>query len=305
MIKKTVAILMATYNGEKYISKQIDSILDQKEVNVHLYISDDSSEDNTVNIIEEYKLKFPDNFKKLFHVKFRSPSKNFLSLFAKIPDTYDYYAFSDQDDVWFENKLKNSINKINENYDLYCGRTENVNEDLVTLGYSPLFKNGPDFRNALVQSIAGSNTMVFNNKIFNLIKPSFNFNVPMHDWWIYILTTFVNYKVYYDPIPQLFYRQHQNNFNGSNTGLRNLIKRIISGLKGEYKKNNNINEKNILEFIDYGTKENLKIFYRFQNLRKNSNVLNFNTQEFREYGVYRQTLTGNIMLKLSLILKKA
>ena len=103
MIKNTVAILMATYNGEKYISKQIDSILDQKEVNVHFYISDDSSEDNTVKIIEEYKLKFPDNFKKLFHVKFRSPSKNFLSLFTKIPDTYDYYAFSDQDDVWFEN----------------------------------------------------------------------------------------------------------------------------------------------------------------------------------------------------------
>ena len=100
-------------------------------------------------------------------------------------------------------------------------------------------------------------------------------------------------------------RQHQNNFNGSNTGLRNLIKRIISGLKGEYKKNNNINEKNILEFIDYGTKENLKIFYRFQNLRKNSNVLNFDTEEFRKYGLFRQTLTGNIMLKLSLILKKA
>ena len=227
------------------------------------------------------------------------------SLFIKVPDTYDYYAFSDQDDVWFDNKLKNSIKKIDKNYDLYCGRTENVYHNLVTFGYSPLFRNNPNFRNALVQSLAGSNTMVFNNKIFNLVKPSFNFDVPMHDWWIYILTTFANYKVYYDPIPQLLYRQHQNNFNGSNTGIINLLKRIIFGLKGEYKKHNNLNEKNILEFIDYGTNENLKIFYKFQILRKNSSIFNFDNKEFHEYGVYRQTLLGNIMLKLSLILRKA
>ena len=214
----TVAVLMATFNGEKFISKQIESILAQKDVNVHLYISDDASNDNTTEIIKNYKTKFPENFKKLFHVNFRSPSKNFLSLFVKVPDTYDYYAFSDQDDVWFDNKLKNSIKKIDENYDLYCGRTENVHHNLVTFGYSPLFRNNPNFRNALVQSVAGSNTMVFNNKIFNLVKPSFNCDVPMHDWWIYILTTFANHKVYYDPIPQLFYRQHQKKhprFQGS------------------------------------------------------------------------------------------
>lgn len=303
--KNTVAVLMATYNGEKFISKQIESILAQNNVNVHLYISDDASNDNTVNIIEDYKSKLPETFKKLFHVNFRSPSKNFLSLFAKIPDNYDYYAFSDQDDVWFENKLQNSIKKINQNYDLYCGRTEIVDQNLVTTGYSPLFRNKPIFRNALVQSIAGSNTMLFNNKIFKLAKKSFNFDVPMHDWWIYILTTFTNSKVYYDPIPQLFYRQHPKNFNGSNTGILNLFKRIINGIKGEYKKNNNLNEKNILEYIDYGTIENLKIFYKFQNLRKKSNVFNFEENEFEKYGVYRQTLTGNIMLKLSLMLKRA
>jgi len=305
MKKNTVAILMATYNGEKFISQQLESILAQKEVDVHLYVSDDASNDNTVEIIKDFSSRYPENFKKIFNVEFRSPSKNFLSLFAKVPETYDYYAFSDQDDVWFENKLKNSINKINDGYDLYCGRTENVNQDLVTFGYSPLFNNKPIFRNALVQSIAGANTMVFNNKIFNLVRPSFNLNSPMHDWWIYILTTFADYKVYYDPVPQLFYRQHQNNFNGSNTGIRNLFKRIINGFKGEYKKNNNLNEKNILEFIDYGTKQNLKIFYQFQNLRKNSSIFNFENKDFSRVGVYRQTLLGNIMLKLSLILRKA
>lgn len=305
MKKKTVAVLMATFDGEKFISEQIESILAQEGVNIHFYISDDASNDNTVEIIKNYISKFPENFKNLFHVNFRSPSKNFLSLFVKVPDTYDYYAFSDQDDVWFENKLKNSIKKINENYDLYCGRTEIVDQNLVTTGYSPLFRNNPTFRNALVQSIAGSNTMLFNNKIFKLTRSSFNFDVPMHDWWIYILTTFSNSKVYYDPIPQIFYRQHKKNFNGSNEGIINLFKRIINGIKGEFKKNNNLNEKNILEFIDYGTMENLKIFYKFQNLRKKSNVFNYEENEFEKYGVYRQTLIGNIMLKLSLMFRKA
>ena len=176
---------------------------------------------------------------------------------------------------------------------------------MVTTGYSPLFRNNPTFRNALVQSIAGSNTMLFNNKIFKLTRSSFNFDVPMHDWWIYILTTFSNSKVYYDPIPQIFYRQHKKNFNGSNVGIINIFKRIINGIKGDFKKTNNLNEKNILEYIDYGTMENLKIFYKFQNLRKKSNVFNYEENEFEKYGVYRQTLIGNIMLKLLLMLRKA
>ena len=65
--KPTVAILMATYNGEKYLSEQIDSILNQRQVNVHLYVSDDGSTDNTLNIIQDYKNKYKDwvNFLKI------------------------------------------------------------------------------------------------------------------------------------------------------------------------------------------------------------------------------------------------
>ena len=70
--KPTVAILMATYNGEKYISQQIDSILNQSEVNVHFYISDDGSTDNTLNIIQDYKNKYKENFKK--NSLFKNPS---------------------------------------------------------------------------------------------------------------------------------------------------------------------------------------------------------------------------------------
>ena len=303
--KPKVAILMATYNGAEFIREQIESILNQQDVEVCFYISDDGSTDETLNILEYYFKNYPHQFKKLFHVQYHHPAKNFLSLLNKISIKYDYYAFSDQDDVWLDDKLKTAINKINEGHALYCGRTENVNHKLQSFGYSPLFTFPPSFKNAIVQSIAGSNTMVFNQEVLDLLKQSFDYKVPMHDWWTYLLTTFAGYSVYYDPIPKVLYRQHRYNFNGSNLGIRNQLKRIFFGLLGRYQYWNNLNEKNLMSYINLGTRENLKTFYQFQFLRKKSNFINFNLDYINRIGVYRQTLFGNWMLKLSLLLKRA
>ena len=305
MKKPVVAIIMATYNGARFIQEQIDSILNQQVVDVHFYISDDGSSDSTLDIINEYFKNYPDQFKKLFQVDFKSPARNFLSILPKVIQDYDYYAFSDQDDVWMDNKLQTAIKKINEGYALYCGRTENTNKNLQSYGHSPLFRFLPSFKNAIVQSIAGSNTMVFNQEIFNLLKDSFNYKVPMHDWWTYQLATFTGHHVYYDPIPKVFYRQHSHNFNGSNLGIRSQLKRIFHGLFGRYQYWNNLNEKNLMEYLDFGTKENLKVFYQFQYLRKKSNFLNFKLSYINQVGIYRQTLFGNWMLKLSIFLKRA
>jgi glycosyltransferase involved in cell wall biosynthesis len=303
--KPIVAIIMATYNGEKYLKEQLDSILNQRDVIVHLYISDDGSTDNTLNIIQDYKDKYQKNFKNVFKVNFNHPANNFLSILPKITDQYEFYAFSDQDDVWYEDKLITAISKIKEGNDLYCGRTENVNKNLISIGYSPLFEFAPCFKNAIVQSIAGSNTMLFNQKIFNLLKTSFNLDVHAHDWWTYILATFSGHQVYYDPFPKIMYRQHENNFNGSNLGLFNQLRRIIMGLFGRFKYWNNLNEKNLMEFLDFATRENLKIFYKFQYLRKKYTFMNFNPTYINRVGVYRQTTLGNWMLKLSILLNRA
>jgi glycosyltransferase involved in cell wall biosynthesis len=305
MKKPVVAILMATYNGARFIQEQIDSILNQQGVDVHFYISDDGSSDSTLDIINEYFKNYPDQFKKLFQTNFKHPARNFLSILPKISQDYDYYAFSDQDDVWMESKLQAAIKKISEGYGLYCGRTENTNKNLQSHGYSPLFSFPPSFKNAIVQSIAGANTMVFNQEIFNLIKDSFNYQVPMHDWWTYLLATFVGHQVYYDSIPKVFYRQHSNNFNGSNLGITKQLMRLIYALLGRYKHWNNLNEKNLMEYLDLGTRENLKVFYQFQFLRKKSNFLNFNPSYLNRIGIYRQTLLGNWMLKLSIFLNRA
>ena len=82
--KPLVAIIMATYNGADFIREQIDSILRQRDVDVHFYISDDGSRDETLAILHNYFQQYPQQFKKLFEVKFHHPAKNFLSILPKI-----------------------------------------------------------------------------------------------------------------------------------------------------------------------------------------------------------------------------
>ena len=100
---------MSTYNGERYLREQIDSILQQIDVEIELIIRDDGSNDGTVQIIEEYASKYPcisyycgDNV---------GVGKSFMELLKNAP-TADYYAFSDQDDVWLKDKLIRAVKAI-------------------------------------------------------------------------------------------------------------------------------------------------------------------------------------------------
>jgi len=303
--KPLVAILMASCNGVDFIEEQIESILHQKKVNVHIYISDDNSTDNTLNIVNDYRQKYPENFKGLFNVKLKSPCKNFLGLVNKIEDSYDYYAFSDQDDVWFPDKLEHAIDIINQGHDLYCGRTEIVNSKLTSFGYSPLFSFPPSFQNAIVQSIAGGNTMVFNKKIFTLLKDNSQVDVESHDWWTYILATFAGHKVYYDRNPKVLYRQHSHNYHGSNIGTFNQIARIFYALIGRYKSWTDEHFLELSKIVDLGTKQSLKTFYQYGILRNRRFLHKFSLNDINRVGIYRQTSQGNLFLKIAIFLRRA
>jgi len=298
--KKTVAIIMATYNGENFIKQQIDSILSQKKVSVDFYISDDSSNDNTLNIVAAYKKKYPKKFKKIFCVRFRSPSKNFLSIIKKININYKYYAFSGQDDVWHSNKLNRAINILDKGYNLYCSRTILVNKNLEIYGYSKLFKKPPVFENAIVQCIAGGSTMVFDNKLFKILQKNCSFNVPSEDWWLYILSTFFGKKVFYDKFPTIFYRSHDNNAMGPNVSLLSMLKRLFMVLNNELKKWNNQNI-NALKKISKKNipKQNIKTLNDFISLRTS-----YKFNDIIKLRVFRQTWFSNLMLKFFFILKK-
>ena len=168
-----VAIIMSTYNGEKYLREQIDSILNQKNVDVELFIRDNGSSDSTAEIISDYAVK---NHNVIFWNKDsiinRGIRDSFLTLLKEVCDEYtdiNYFAFADQDDVWKSEKLYAAVKMIEENADretptLYYSNKTFVDADLNLISEEHIKYYG-DFFEALWPSLASGCTMVFNKKM--------------------------------------------------------------------------------------------------------------------------------------------
>ena len=168
-----VAILMCTKNGAAFIDEQLKSIAEQTHENWILIVSDDGSEDGTVGKLKEFSESHPHK------VIIRSgPDSgvcaNFLSLANDPTIDADYLAFSDQDDIWHRDKLQRALSWLaavpRQTPGMYCGRTELMTIDGKSYGFSPLFTGTPAFQNALVQSLAGGNTMVFNRAAKKILE---------------------------------------------------------------------------------------------------------------------------------------
>ncbi len=295
------AILMSTKNGEKYVQEQINSILKQKGTKIHLYISDDNSSDQTIKIIRELKKK-NNNIKKIFTGKYGSAAKNFFFLISKVSINYNFYAFSDQDDIWKSNKISAAIIKLKSGYDIYGSRTILTNKNKKIIGKSYYFRKKPTFNNSILQNIAGGNTMVFKRKLFKEIKNLKIKDAPSHDWLLYIYATFRGYHYYYDKNSLIYYRQHENNDIGSNKGIINQFKRVIMTIKGEYKLWNNSNIKFLKKIKKLGTNENIKLFNKFLFYRNNNYYL-IKDIILGRFPFYRQTTNGNFLLKIAMIIK--
>ena len=161
---KKIQVLMSTYNGEKYIREQINSILAQTGVEVNLLVRDDGSKDKTLEILKGYKEI------KIIEAKNVGATNSFLELLS-LAGEYEFYAFADQDDVWDENKLKVAISKL-ENYDcpaIYSGNTRLVDKDLNEIKcetLSPITTLGA----AIVKNYATGCTIVFNKELMVHLK---------------------------------------------------------------------------------------------------------------------------------------
>jgi glycosyltransferase involved in cell wall biosynthesis len=304
--KKTVAILMTTCNGEKFINEQINSILRQKGVLIHFYISDDNSTDQTLNILNNYFLKYPDNFKKLYRVNFKNCNRNFINLIMNVPNHYEYYALADHDDFWLKNKLYRAISILkNKNCSAYGCRLKVVDTNLKFLGfYSPLFLRKLSFKNALVQGIVGNATLVFNNKILKIFqKTRINF-ITDTAWLIYLITTYCGYTFFYDKKPMILYRQHLNNDHSISTSYYLRFKRILKSIFLRSDKITNDNHIKYLKKIKSNVpQENILTLKRFEYMKKNLFFLNFSLKYFQNTGIYRQTKIGNLRLIISFFLK--
>lgn len=216
-----VDILLATYNGEKYLKAQLDSILSQTYSNFRLLISDDSSTDNTKKILEEYKEK--DNRIILFLQKENlGVIKNFEFLLKKVDSKY--YMFSDQDDIWKENKIEKSVKKIEAtNSDLVYSDLEVVDENLnVTYdsywklkGIYNKIKKYNNFKSLYLNNFVTGCTLISKKELINKVLPLPTASkYVLHDYWIPLIISQKG-KIDYIEEPLIKYRQHKNNKIGS------------------------------------------------------------------------------------------
>ena len=270
--KLNVACILAYYNGQKYIQNQVESILKQKtnSFSLSLFICDDSS-DIPFPKSKILSLENP-NSCNIFYKKSKinyGYAYNFLNSLKLIENIFDYYCFSDQDDIWYEDKILDSI-KILEKFpqekpSLYSSRTNYFNEDCSEkIGSSFLFKRAPSFKNALVQNIAGGNTMTFNNCSRNLIVKSLNnLKIVSHDWWSYKIISGAGGNIFYDSKPSVKYRQHKSNMQGANNKLSDRLFRVKSLIQGNFRKWNNSNISSLELNKHLLTSKNQKVLENF------------------------------------------
>jgi Glycosyl transferase family 2 len=301
-----VAILMCTKNGAEFLDEQLKSIADQTHANWTLFASDDASTDKTSDILGDFGKDRP---QKVF-VR-AGPDKgvcvNFLSLAIDPSIHADYYAFSDQDDIWHPDKLRRALSwliSVPEGVPgLYCGRTELMSADGRHDGLSPLFTRQPAFQNALVQSLAGGNTMVFNRATKSLLERVGKPDVVLHDWWLYQLVSAAGGMIHYDPQPMLKYRQHGHNLIGSNHGWCARFIRIRTMLGGRV---HDSNAKNIAALNNIPsqliTPQNRKVLMLFAKATTASLITRL--IYLKRSGVYRQTFLGNWGLLAAALIKR-
>lgn len=302
-----VTVLMCTYNGERFLAQQLDSIASQTYREWNLVVSDDGSTDATLDILRQYSATWGEGKLTVLQGPKRGFAANFMSVACNTPKESHFYAWADQDDIWQASKLECAVQVLkalpSELPALYCARTELIGDSGAVIGRSPLFSRPASFANALVQSLAGGNTMVFNHLARDVFcHAGSQLDIVSHDWWAYLLITGVGGKVVYDASPSILYRQHEANLIGANSGVRARIMRLRMMSTGRFR---DWNEKNIAALETVRSRmsaESLKTFDQFKKARDSKGFSRF-VWLYRAK-VYRQTCFGNLGLILAAVLNR-
>lgn len=233
---------MATYNGEEYVAEQIESILAQTYKKWVLFIRDDNSKDGTAQIIKKYEKKYPDKICVISSkdTKGGSSKKNFATILKWVTSKYNfsYFMFSDQDDVWLDNKIALTIDKMIEVEKNYTGPVlvhtdlKVVDKNLNVLGtsffkYRALNPKANSLNRLLVQNNITGCTMLWNNRLNSIVNLESD-NVAMHDWWM-ALTACCFGRIVFLKDSTILYRQHGGNVVGATNvnSIGFIIKRLL------------------------------------------------------------------------------
>ena len=295
-----IDILLATYNGSKYLHEQLDSILNQSYGNINVIIRDDGSSDNTVMIIKEYEQKdsrvrlLNDNLGNLGFVR------NFEELMKN--STSEYLMFSDQDDIWYNNKVETSytrIKAIEETNGKSCpilvhtnSKIMNYEKQTKSLFISDYAKNS-SFENSLFNFFVQGSTMLINASLKREALP-FSKEVYLHDRYLHLIAEFIGIRAYIDT-PTMDYRQHSNNEIGSRG--TNIIKRLISS------RYFNQNDKILFYYLHNHYKNSVED-YKIEKLNIFFRIINSDTTRFkRMYWCLKNEIPMSFKKKIFLIIK--
>ncbi len=229
MSTSKVAVLLSTYNGDKYLDEYLHSLEKQEYRDITLIVRDDGSSDKTLQILKKYQGVSTFDFLILPSNENLGPAQSFFRLLDEAGNDFDYYAFSDQDDVWLTEKISRAVNKLDPVSEfipaLYCSRLEYVDENLNHLQWSRI-PRCIGFGNALVENIAIGCTIVINKPARELILSRIPLKCLMHDWWCYLIVSCFG-QIVFDDHPGIKYRLHGRNNIGAATSFKDDVNRRV------------------------------------------------------------------------------
>lgn len=232
-----ITVLLATFNGERFLKEQIDSLLSQTFKDFKILIRDDGSKDATNDIIESYLKEYPEKISVIKGKPTGSSLGNFFELLSACPE--GYAMLCDQDDVWCPEKIEKTFNLMREQEELFGENTPVLvhtdafvaDKDLNVISdsfikYEALSPEFNKLNNLLVQNNVTGCTAMINNALLKLVKKRPQ-NCVMHDWWIALVACLFGKTAFLNE-PLMFYRQHGNNQVGAKqaSGINFIIQKF-------------------------------------------------------------------------------
>lgn len=304
-----VMVLMAVYDGERFLDEQLLSIARQSFAAIDMLVSDDGSRDESRSILDSWRRRWDKGEFRIIDGPRSGFAENFRHLILSAGNPPGYVAFADQDDVWDHDKIERQANRLRlmspDVPVLSCGRTRITAEDGSFVGMSPLFSRPPCFRNAIVQSIAGANTMVLNGAAFRLVAEAARRSpFVSHDWWSYLIVSGAGGVVDYSAEPTISYRQHGANLVGANTSFSAQLRRIGAALFSDRFSNWNAHNLAGLSVCrDMLTDDAMDALSDFERSRSHPSVFT-RLRALATSGIYRQTAFGQLSLYGACVLRR-
>lgn len=257
---KKVIVLLSTYNAQKYLEEQLDSLRLQTHKNIEIIIRDDGSKDETVVLIQKYQNQYPNMNLQYYAGENLGAIGSFFDLMKYIKEKeFSFCAFCDQDDYWLPEKIERALEVIDKvscqdngtNPNLYCSAVELVDEQLQHIPTNIKKEIRPAFSNALVENVVTGCTVVMDKKMYEVMLNYMPSYCIMHDWWMYLVGTCFG-RVIYDENAYIKYRQHGNNVMGMEQEYSKEMKSRMQKFKSR-QNNISLQAKELLRLIE--TKE--------------------------------------------------